>query len=148
MNALLAFIPKQILAGLALALLAATFIQSCRVGDLQEENAAYETAVEQCAKTNAQNKDAVEFLKLQHSQCLDDRREDETRIANAAAAWEAERQLLQEQAENAEQRTVEVFREPSCAELAQINVTDICPAYADGLRRRAEDYNGIRNDNR
>jgi hypothetical protein len=146
-NAVLAFIPKPVFAGLVVALAASTLIQSCRVDDLKDENAKYEAAVEQCAKTNAQNKTVVDFLKLQNDQCLEGRREDETKLANAAAAWDAERQLLEEKAENVEVRNVEVYRDPSCAELAQMDITNVCPAFVERLRQRAESYNRVRNDN-
>lgn len=146
-NALLAFIPKPVFAGLVIALAASTLIQSCRVDGLQSENAKYEASIEQCAKTNRQNKDVVEFMKIQNDQCLAGRREDETRLANANAAWEAERQLLVEKADNAERTTVEVYRDPDCAELAQMDITNVCPGFVDGLRERAEGYNRIRNGN-
>lgn len=147
MNALLAFVPKPVLFGFLIAALLVSTLQSCRVKSLTAENAQYETAVEQCAKTNAQNKDVVEFLKLQNSQCLDGRRADETNIANQVAAWNAEKALLIEKAENVEVQNVEVYRDPSCAELAQMDITNVCPAFVDRLRERAESYNGIRNGN-
>ncbi len=147
MNALLAFIPKPVFAGIVVVLLLTTGLQTCRVSDLTDENARYEVAVEQCATTNARNKDTVEFLQLQNSQCLDARRQDETQLANASAAWEAERQLLIENAANVERTTVEVFRDPDCAELAQMDINNVCPDFVDGLRQRAESYNRVRNDN-
>lgn len=146
-NAALAFVPKPVLAGLFIAAALMAGMQSCRVNSLQDENAQYEVAVEQCAKTNAQNKDVVEFLKLQNTQCLDERRADETNMANAVAAWNAERELLTEKAAEIEVRNVEVYREPSCAELAQMDITNVCPAFVDRMRQRAESYNGIRNGN-
>lgn len=146
-NALLAFIPKPVFAGLVVALVASTVIQSCRVDGLKTENAKYEAAVEQCATTNAQNRKAIDFFKLQNDQCLEGRREDETKLANAAAAWAAEKEVLIEKAENVEVRNVEVYREPSCAELAQMDITNVCPDFVNRMRQRAESYNRIRNDN-
>lgn len=141
------FVPKAVYAGAVVLLFILFSINQLSLGKLRKENAAYEVAVEQCAKTNAQNKDVVEFLKLQNSQCLDARREDETRLANSAAAWEAERAALLERGQEVEIRNVEVYREPSCAELAQLDINAVCPDLANGLRRRAESYNRIRNDN-
>ena len=145
MNAILAFIPKPVLAGLLVAALVVSTIQSCRVDNLKTENAQYETAVEQCVTTNGQNKTAMEFMKLQNEQCLDGRRSDETIHANAVAAWTVERELLKVIADEKGNNVVEVFRDPDCADFAKINITDICPGMVDGLRRRAEDHNGIRN---
>ena len=147
MNALLAFVPKPVLLAvlIAFALIAGT--KSCTVNKLQKENASYVVAVEQCAKTNTKNKDVVTFLKLQNTQCLDERRADETNLANQVAAWNAEKVLLTEKAAQIEIQNVEVFRDPSCAELAQMDITNICPAFVDRLRDRAESYNRIRNGN-
>ena len=147
MNALLMLIPKSVLLGLVIAFGLLAGMQSCRVNNLQDENARYEVAVEQCAKTNKQNKTVVTFLKLQHTQCLDGRRADETNIANQVAAWNAERELLTEKAEEIELHNVEVYREPSCAELAQMDITNVCPDFVDRLRKRAESYNRVRNGN-
>ena len=139
------FVPKTVYA-VAVGFLFVLFcFQQFELKSLRAENARYEAAVEQCAKTNRQNKDVVKFLKLQNSQCLDARREDETRLANAAAAWEAERAALIERGQEVEIRNVEVYREPSCAELAQLDINAVCPDLANGLRRRAESYNRIRN---
>lgn len=118
--------------------------QTGRVNSLVEENAKYEVAVEQCAKTNEKNKGAIDFLKLQNDQCLADRVEDETRLANEVAAWNAEKALLIEKAENVKAKNIEVYRTPSCAELAQLDITAVCPDFADGLRKRAESYNRVR----
>ncbi len=147
MNALLAFVPKPILLALVIAFALIAGTKSCTVNKLQKENAAYETAVEQCAKTNAQNKDVVEFLKLQNTQCLDDRRADETNLANQVAAWNAEKALLTEKAAQIEIQNVEVFRDPDCSELAQMDITNICPDFVNRMRDRAESYNRIRNGN-
>jgi len=147
MNALLAFIPKPVLAGLAIAFLMAAGLQSCRVDSLKDENAKYEAAVEQCKITNNKNKDVVDFFKIQNTQCLDGRKADETNLANQVAAWNAEKKLLTDKAAEVEIRNVEVYREPSCAELAQLDITNACPAFVERMRERAESYNGIRNGN-
>lgn len=146
MNAILAFIPKPVLAGLLVAAAFVAALQTWRVGNLKTENAFYEVAVEQCAKTNDANKVAVDFLKLQNSQCIEGRRADETAQANAVIAWTVERELLKVKANEKADNVVEVFREPTCADFAKVNITDICPGMVDGLRRRAESHNRIRND--
>lgn len=145
MNAILAFIPKPLLFWLSVVLLVLSVVNHFRINDLQAENARYETAVEQCAKTNRQNKQAIETVKLINQQCIADREADETRHANAVAAWNAEKKLLQEKADETAAQIVEVYRDPTCEELAKLNVTDVCPAFVDGLRRRAESNNRIQN---
>jgi len=146
MNAILAFIPKPVLAGLLVACAFAAALQTWRVGNLKTENAFFEVAVAQCVKTNDANKGAIDFLKLQNSQCIDGRRADETAQQNAVIAWTVERELLKVKANEKADNVVEVFREPTCADFAKINITDICPGMVDGVRRRAESHNRIRND--
>lgn len=145
MNALLAFIPKPVLAGLLVAAAFVAAVQTWRVGNLKVENAFYEVAVQQCEVTDRRNKEAVETVKLINQQCLDDRRSDERAHANAVVAWTVERELLKVKANEKADNVVEVFREPDCADFAKINITDICPGMVDGLRRRAESHNRIRN---
>ncbi len=147
MNALLAFIPKPVMAGAIVVLTLALIWQTWRANDLTAENARYEIAVEQCAKTNAQNKDVIGFFKVQNDQCLEGRRADETNLANQLAAWNAERALLTEKAEEIEKQNVEVYREPNCKELALLDITNVCPAFVDRMRERAENYNRVRNGN-
>jgi len=141
------FVPKGVYAGAVVLLFILYTINQLSLGKLRQENAAYEVAVEQCATTNSNNKTAIEFLKLQNTQCLDERRQDETTLANAAAAWDAEKAALLERGQEVEIRNVEVYREPSCAELAQLDINAVCPDLANGLRQRAESYNRVRNGN-
>ena len=146
MNAILAFIPKTVLAGLLIAAVFVAGIQTWRIDGLKTENAFYEVAVEQCKTTNDQNKTAIATIKLINTQCLDDRRSDERVHANAVVAWTVERELLKVKANEKADDVVEVFREPDCADFAKINITAICPGMVDGLRRRAENHSRIRND--
>ena len=146
MNALLAFIPKPVMAGAIIVLALSLTWQTWRVNSLVKENAKYEVAVEQCAKTNAKNKDVVAFLQLQQDRCLAGRQADETNLANQVAAWNVEKALLKEKADNVKAQSIEVYRDPSCAELAQLDITNVCPDFVDGLRKRSENYNGIRNN--
>lgn len=145
MNALLAFIPKPVLAGLLVAAAFVAAVQTWRVGNLKVENAFFEVAVKQCKTTNDQNKTAIATVKLINTQCLDDRRSDERAHANAVVAWTVERELLKVKANEKADNVVEVFRDPDCADFAKVNITAICPGMVDGLRRRAESHNRIPN---
>lgn len=145
MNAILAFIPKPLLFWLTVTLLFLSVVNHYRINSFQAEVARYEVAVAQCAKTNGQNKTAIEFFKLQNDQCLAGRRADETKHANAVAAWNAEKELLNSQAEDRAADIVEVYREPDCEELAKINIANVCPAFVDGLRQRADSIDRVQN---
>jgi len=144
-NAVLAFIPKAVLAGLLVAVAFAAALQTWRVGNLKTENALFKVAVDQCEVTDRQNKQALETVKLINQQCLDDRRSDERAHQNAVVGWTVERELLKVKANEKADNVVEVFREPTCADFAKVNINNICPGMVDGLRRRAESHNAIRN---
>lgn len=143
MNALLALIPKPVLAGLLIAAVFVATFQTWRVGGLKAENARFEVAVDQCKETNNRNKQAIETIKLINTQCLDDRRADERAQANAVVAWTVERELLKAKANEKGSNVIEVFREPTCADFAKVNINNICPGMVDGLRRRAESHNRV-----
>ncbi len=145
MNALLAFIPKPVLAGLLIAAALVAALQTWRVGNLKTENALFEVAVQQCEVTDRRNKEAVETVKLINQQCLDDRRSDERAHQNAVVGWTIERELLKVKANEKADNVVEVFRDPTCADFAKVNINNICPGMVDGLRRRAENHSRIRN---
>ncbi len=145
MNALLAFIPKPVLAGLLIAAALVAALQTWRVGNLKTENALFEVAVQQCEVTDRRNKEAVETVKLINQQCLDDRRSDERAHTNAVVGWTIERELLKVKANEKADNVVEVFRDPTCADFAKVNINNICPGMVDGLRRRAENHSRIRN---
>jgi hypothetical protein len=147
LNALLAFIPKPVLAGLLVAAVFVASFQTWRVGGLKAENARFEIAVDQCKATNNRNKQAIETVKLINQQCIDGRRTDERAQANAVVAWTVERELLKAKANEKGDNIVEVFREPTCADFAKVNIAAICPGMVDGLRRRAENHHGIQNRN-
>lgn len=142
MNALLAFVPKPVLFGLLIAALIVSTLQSCRVDKLKTENALFEVAVEQCAKTNANNVTKFTELQMKNNACVEGRQADETQHASAVAAWNVDREKLKVLANEKQTEIVEVFREPDCAELAQLNINNICPAFVSGLRQRAESLNG------
>jgi hypothetical protein len=147
MNAILAFIPKTVLAGLLIAFALAAGLQTWRVGNLKAENARYEIAVDQCEATNKRNVQAIEVIKLINTQCLDGRRSDETAHANAVAAWTIEKKFLQDKQNDKAENVVEVYRDPTCEDLAKLNISNVCPGLVNGLRRRAESHNRIQDGN-
>lgn len=141
MNAILAFIPKPVFAGLVIALMLAVALQTWRVGSLSTELGAARLSIEQCILTNTTNKATIAEFERANKACIAGREVDEILIQKLAAEWNIEKELLQEQARNAQAQSIEVWRDPSCAELGKLDVAAICPDYADQLRQRAEDYN-------
>ena len=60
----------------------------------------------------------------------------------AVATWVVERELLEVRANEKETERVEVYRDPTCSDLAKINITAVCPAFVSGMRDRADSLNG------
>ena len=141
MNAILAFIPKTVMAGLIIALAVSTGLQSCRVASLSTELGIADAAIAQCAETNTTNVANILELETNNAACIAGREADEKTMNEAVVAWGIEKELLNERADNVQTQTVEVFRDPTCAEFAKVDVAAVCPAMADGLRQRAKNYN-------
>lgn len=95
-----------------------------------------------CAAVNDTNKKTINRFTVINNKCVADREADETRHTATVATWVMERELLEALAnEERTIETIEVYREPSCAELAKININDICPGLADSLRERSAGNN-------
>lgn len=145
MNALLAFVPKPVMAGLIIALGLATLAQSCTIRDQAGEVAKAIVAVDQAEQVNGENMDAINSLSVLLVDAVESRRADEARQVKTAHNWEVERETLKARANEIETETIEVYRDPTCSDLAKINITAICPAFVSGMRRRADRVNESRN---
>lgn len=145
MTALLAFIPKPLMAGLILALGIATVAQSCTIRDQAGEVAKAIVAVDQAKQVNGENLDTINDLGTRLTAAVEGRRADEARQVTAAHNWEVERETLKARANEIETETIEVYRDPTCSDLAKINITAICPAFVSGMRQRADRVNEGRN---
>jgi hypothetical protein len=141
-NALLAFIPKPVLAGLVIALGIATGVQSCTVRKQAGEVAKARVAVDQAEQVNETNVANIVDLETQLNEV---RAEWETDVAThdkALNEWNVERVRLEAEANEKEIERIEVFRDPTCSDLAKINITAICPDFVRGMRQRADSLNG------
>jgi hypothetical protein len=134
-------VPAAVYAG-ALAVLTVLFgFNSCALDKAKTNLATARANLVTCVSVNERNKDAIDTVKLINEQCIADRQVDETKQANAVAAWVVERELLQVEASERHILEVEVYRNPSCAELAQTDINAICPELANSLRRRTDGNN-------
>lgn len=144
MNALLAFIPKQVLAGLVLALAIATGLQTCTVRKQAGEVAKARVAVDQAKSVNEANRNTIDELSAIVDAAVEGRRVDEVAHKSAVDKWVVERELLQALSNEIETVTIEVYRDPKCADLAKMDITNICPAFVSGMRQRADRINESR----
>ena len=143
---LINMLPATFYAGALLISIVLFSFQSCALDDAKSDLAVANANLDTAVATNRRNSRAIDTIKLINEQCLDDRRADETRHANARAAWASERNTLEVEANAARQiETIEVYRTPSCVELAQLDINDVCPDLANSLRERTARSNRIRN---
>lgn len=141
MNAILAFVPKSLMAGLIIALAIATGLLASTVKNQAGEVAKAIVAVEAAEKVNETNVANIEELETQLN---DVRGQWETDVAvhdTALTNWKVEREQLKARANDKEIERIEVFRDPTCSDLAKIDITAICPAYVSGMRQRADSLN-------
>lgn len=144
MNAILAFIPKPVLAGIVLALAIATGAQSCTIRKQAGEVAKAIVAVDQAKATNVTNSETILDLAVRLRDSVAGRTADETTHTIAVAQWTVERELLEARANEIHTDTIEVYQDPTCADLAKTNVTAICPDFVIGMRQRADRVNRVR----
>ncbi len=141
MTWLLAFIPKPVMAGLVLALAIATGVQSCTIRDQAGEVAKAIIAVDQAGQVNTENLVTINDVTARLTAAVEGRRADEARQVATAHKWEVERETLKGLANEIRTETLEVYRDPTCADLAKINITNVCPAFVTGMRQRADRIN-------
>lgn len=141
MNAILAFFPKPVLAGLLIALSIATGLQSCTIRKQAGEVAKARVAVDQAKSINEANRTTIDELVAISDAAVEGRRANEVAHKSAVDKWVVERELLQALSNEIETVTIEVYRDPKCADLAKMDITNICPAFVSGMRQRADRIN-------
>jgi len=141
MNALLAFIPKPLMAGLILALAIATGLQTCTVRKQAGEVAKATAAVAQAKETNVTNVANIVDLETELAASVAKWETDVAAHNAALHKWEVERELIEARANEKETERIEVYRDPTCSDLAKINITAICPDFVSGMRQRADSLN-------
>ncbi len=132
---------SKVLGGaIAVCLLAMWFLWN-QNGNLQEGMGKAKAAVTQAAQTNTNNLTTIADLGDRLDTCVRDREVD-------VAAGEAVRSALKADILDLEERGVEIriereeiFREPSCEELGNLDINAICPALARGMRVSADSLN-------
>jgi len=109
--------------------------------NLNEEVGKAKAAVAQAAQTNSNNLTTISDLGDRLDRCVADRLVDEA--ANVAVVSELKADILELEEEGFEIRieTEEIFRDPSCEELGNIDVTAACPALAASMRDSADSLN-------
>lgn len=98
-------------------------------------------AVTQAAQTNSNNLVTITDLGDRLDSCVTERQVDEAANIAVVSSLNADILRLEEQGFEIRIETEEIFRDPSCEELGNIDVTAVCPALAASMRDSADSLN-------
>ncbi len=105
---------------------------------LHEDLGQAKAAVTQAAQTNSNNLVTITDLGDRLDSCVTERQVDEAANVAVVSSLNADILRLEEQGFEIRIETEEIFRDPSCEELGNIDVTAVCPALAASMRDSAD----------
>ena len=106
-------------------------------GNLKEELGVNKQALAQCASANKTNVSNFDDVNDRLTACVDQTAVDETANEVTIANLEASYARLEIRKDRIQIKREKIFRDPDCAELRDLDMHAICPAWADELRDRA-----------
>ncbi len=111
-------------------------------GNLQEDLGANKQALDQAAQTNKDNVADYDRANAKLTTCVDqmavDKASNEVTIANLEARYAR----LEIRKDRIQIKREEIFRDPKCSELRDLDMDAICPDWASELRQRAATIGG------
>ncbi len=108
---------------------------------LNEDLGQAKAAVTQAAQTNDNNLVTITDLGDRLDKCVADRLVDEAANVAVVSSLNADILRLEEEGFEVRIETEEIFRDPSCEELGNIDVAAACPALAASMRDSADSLN-------
>lgn len=127
--------------GLGISILITVFLFN-QNGNLKEDLGANKTALDQAVLTNATNVKNFDDVNDRLMACVDQSAVDEAANEVTIANLEARYARLEIRKNRVEIRREEIFRDPKCAELRDLDMAGICPDWAAELRIRAATIGG------
>ncbi len=127
--------------GLGISILITVFLFN-QNGNLKEDLGANKTALDQAVLTNANNVKNFDDVNDRLIACVDQSAVDEAANEVTIANLEARYARLEIRKNRVEIRREEIFRDPKCAELRDLDMAAICPDWASELRERAATLGG------
>ena len=143
-NSFLKVIPPILMATLVGVFVAGFLFQSWRLDSAHEKLGAATAAVDQCAGVNAKNVGVVKDLRDAAQACVAGREADEKQFAAVQLEWVEERGVLRQVAQEVRVEEIEIYRDPTCADFATLDIGSVCPGLVVQLRQRAARRHGIR----
>lgn len=133
---------SKVLGGVTIAMGLIIWFLFSQNGNLKEDLGAANQALDQAAltnKNNVANFDRVNGeLRICVNQFAVDQKQNEVTVANLEARYAR----LEIRKNRVEIRREEIFRDPKCAELRDLDMAAICPDWASELRLRAATLGG------
>lgn len=120
--------------GVAVIIIGFLFNQN---GNLKEDLGTNKQALAQAASANKTNVSNFDDVNSRLTACVDQTAVDEAANEVTVANLEASYARLEVRKNSAEIRYEEIFRDPNCAELRDLDIGSICPSWSDELRDRA-----------
>ena len=127
--------------GLGISILITVFLFN-QNGNLKEDLGASTQALDQAVLTNKTNVDNFDRVNTELSACVDEFAVDKAQNEVTVANLEARYARLEIRKDRIQIRREEIFRDPKCAELRDLDIGGICPDWAGELRLRATTLGG------
>lgn len=128
---------SKVMGGAIVVLLIAIFFLWRSNGNLREDLGAANTALDQAALANEQNVANFDTVNNKLTACVEQAAADQAANEVTVANLEARYARLEVRSREVEIRREEIFRDPNCAELRDLDMHAICPDWASELRQRA-----------
>ncbi len=111
-------------------------------GQLREDLGTNKQALAQCASANKTNVSNFDDVNSRLTVCVDQTAVDQAANEVTVANLEARYARLEIRKDRIQIKREQIFRDPDCAELRDLDMHTICPAWAGELRKRAATLGG------
>ena len=133
---------SKVLGGITIAMGLIIWFLFSQNGNLKEDLGANKQALDQAALANKKNVANFDRVNSDLAICIDQFAVDKTENAVTIANLEARYARLEIRKNRTEIRREEIFRDPECAELRDLDMAAVCPDWASELRLRAATFGG------
>ena len=132
----------KVLGGATVVMVLAALFMGNRLMAAKEEIGAKQQALDQATLTNQRNQRALDEVEARFNKCVDDRKVDQEQNAVALANLERHAAEVEARKQRVRVEKEEIFRDPTCEELGNMDIAAMCPRWAEQLRDRSAAFNG------
>lgn len=132
-------ISKILGGGLAVVAIIAAIL-GWRLLAAHEELGTHQQALDQATLANQENQTTIIAIRAELNTCVRERAIDEQQNEIAVANLETRAAELEARAREVRVVREEIFRDPTCEQLGNLDIGALCPAWAAELRQRAASF--------